>query len=304
MHKPSWFKSGKTLVINAKTCGINKDGREQYLVNPETGVRSILDIDDDLAECCNLAKDEDGNFIRKEIFYRDTKTVKNSEVYVPKYFDNKTLIKVENILDKHEGLKLKTLAELKEEGKILMFGGHGSPSPDQRLGEIPYIKVSDLRAGHVNINPTNMIPIVLAKKYWRSNKSNLLAYDLLSPERASKNIGEFCVLMPGQESAVLTKEIIIIRTNTDLFDQFFLLWALTLKEVVDQWERIVFMQTNREDVGARTNEIIIPVPDSRETADELSTNFRNYYMSLERARRDFVDSINSSKFEHHIHLGI
>ncbi len=107
-----------------------------------------------------------------------------------------------------------------------------------------------------------MIPKALAEKFWGAKSSGLKAYDLVSPERASKNIGEFCILMPGQENAVLTEEIIIARTNTQLFDQFYLLWALTLKEVVAQWERIVFMQTNREDVGKRMYEIQIPIPAS------------------------------------------
>ena len=116
-----------------------------------------------------------------------------------------------------EGLKNKKL--------IKIFGGHGSPSQDQRVGDVAYIKVSDLRAGHVNINPTNMIPLSLAKKYWRGKSSGLQAFDLISPERASKNIGEYCVLMPGQERIVLAKEVICIRAlqNTP-FDQFYLMW--------------------------------------------------------------------------------
>ncbi|UKA07766.1 hypothetical protein IHC92_17220 [Photobacterium damselae subsp. damselae] len=64
----------------------------------------------------------------------------------------------------------------------LSYFGHGSPSSDQRLGTIPYIKVSDLRAGHVNINPTNMIPVDLAKKFWGGDDSGLKPYDLISPE--------------------------------------------------------------------------------------------------------------------------
>lgn len=301
MHKPSWFRDGQTLIVNAKTCGINKDGHEQYIVNPDTGIRSNSDIDDDLAECCDLVKS--GNFSRKEVFFYDTSRIVESGSYVPKYFDHKTLEGIEELLKNNKGLSLKSLGQLKKEKKILLFGGHGSPSSDQRLGEIPYIKVSDLRAGHVNINPTNMVPIALAKKFWGDDTSGLNAYDLVSPERASKNIGEFCVLMPGQESSVLTKEVIVVRTNTDLFDQFYLLWALTLKEVVAQWERIVFMQTNREDVGKRMHEILIPIPESRELADKLSFQFRDYYQSLEKARRIFVDSIEHSSFSHHIHLG-
>jgi hypothetical protein len=287
MHKPSWFKQGQTLIVNAKTCGINKDGHEQYIVNPETGIRSNLDIDDDLAECCDQIRNR--KFERREIFYCETSKITKSKVYVPKYFDTETFEGIDQLICKNKGFKLQTLGDLKKNNEILMFGGHGSPSSDQRLGEIPYIKVSDLRAGHVNINPTNMIPLALAKKFWGADKSNLSAYDLISPERASKNIGEFCVLMPGQENSVFTKEVIVIRTNTDLFDQFFILWALTLKEVVNQWERIVFMQTNREDVGKRMNEIKIPIPESRELADKISADFRSYYTSLEKVRREFVE---------------
>ena len=319
MHKPSWFKKGKTLIVNAKTCGINKDGHEQYIVNPETGIRSNSEIDDDLAECCDLIKS--GDFSRKEIFYHDTKSVIENDAYVPKYFDYNTIIGIQTLIANNNGLVLKSLGELRKEKKILLFAGHGSPSSDQRLGEIPYIKVSDLRAGHVNINPTNMIPLALAKKFWGSDVSGLNAYDaecvtpqapplqggdwrdLISPERASKNIGEFCVLMPGQENAVLTKEVIVIRANTKLFDQFYLLWALTLKEVVCQWERIVFMQTNREDVGKRMNEIMIPIPETRKVADALSNQFRCYYQSLDTARKAFVSSIDKSPFNHHIYLG-
>lgn len=301
MHKPSWFRQNQTLIVNAKTCGINKDGQEQYIVNPETGLRSISEIDDALAECCDLIKD--GKFERDEIFYHDTNNIIESDVYVPKYYDHKTLCDIERLVESEDDLYLVSLGFLQDEGEIEIFSGHGSPSSDQRVGEIPYIKVSDLRAGHVNINPSNMIPIELAKKFWGDDTSGLRAYDLISPERASKNIGEFCVLMPGQEQAVLTKEIIGIRATNEIFDQFYLLWALTLQEVVSQWERIVFMQTNREDVGKRVREIKIPVPNNKIVADAYSHEFRSYYVGLECLRRAFIDSIKSSKFNHHIHLG-
>lgn len=302
MHKPSWFSNDQVLIVNAKTCGINKDGKEQYLVNPETGVRSHSEIDDSLAECCDSIMR--GDFNRNEIFYHDYNEMVKKDVYVPKYYDHETLNGIEKIIEKHEGLSLMSLGQLQEERYIDIFGGHGSPSSDQRLGSVPYIKVSDLRAGHVNINPTNMVPLDLAKQFWRGDESGLEPYDLVSPERASKNIGEFCVLMPGQQKVVFTKEVIIIRAiNTNIFDQFYLLWALSLNEVRAQWERIIFMQTNREDVGDRMLEIVIPVPNSRKTADKYSQPFKGYYSSLEESRKLFVAALESSEFNHHIHLG-
>lgn len=302
MHTPSWFSKGNVLVVNARTCGVNKDGKEQYLVNPETGIRSVSEIDDSLAECCDSIVR--GDFSREETFYHDYSDMVERDAFVPKYFDHKTLDDIEKLVQSHSGLKLVTLGDLLADKSILMFGGHGSPSSDQRLGTVPYIKVSDLRAGHVNINPTNMVPLELAEKFWGGDASGLMPYDLISPERASKNIGEFCVLMPGQEKAVFTKEVIVIRANNpELFDQFYLLWALSLEEVRAQWERIVFMQTNREDVGKRMLEILIPIPLSIDEANSYSAPFKKYYTSLEICRKSFIEALNVSDFEHHIHLG-
>jgi type I restriction enzyme M protein len=302
MKKPSWFKDGSILVVNSQTCGINKDGREQYLVNKTTGERSESSIDDELADCCeSIVK---GVFKKKNIFYKKYHDVIKSDVYVPKYFDGKSINALKKALKNENSLTLKSLGELEIMGEIKIFGGHGSPSSDQRLGDIPYIKVSDLRAGHVNINPSNMIPIELAEKFWRSNNSGFKAYDLISPERASKNIGEFCVLMPGQEKAVFTKEVIVIRaTENSRLTQFYLMWALSIKEVREQWNRVVFMQTNREDVGNRVNEILIPFPSSKSVAQKFAKAFSSYYQELEKSRRKFVDSINAGSIKHHIHLG-
>ena len=96
---------------------------------------------------------------------------------------------------------------------------------------MPYIKVSDLQAGLVNVNPTNRVPLQWAQAMWNGPTSGLLPFDLLCPERASKNIGDFCVLMPGQEQILITKEVIIYGRVAAEFDQFYLLWAMTLNVV-------------------------------------------------------------------------
>jgi type I restriction enzyme M protein len=302
MHKPSWYKENEILIVNASTCGINKDGNEQYLVNPETGIRSNDDIDDELAEACDSIRE--GNFEREEISYHSETAASQNDIYVPKYYNQEINVEIEELVARAESFELKSLGELVNEELLIVRGGHGSPSSDQRVGIIPYIKVSDLRAGSVNINPTNMVPIELAKRFWRAETSSLEPYDLISPERASKNIGEFCVLMPGQQKVVLTKEVIIVRaTETAIFDQFYLMWALSLSAVRKQWERIVFMQTNREDVGKRMLEILIPSPITKEVADEMALPFKTYYEGVEISRRNFINDISSSSFKHHIHLG-
>jgi type I restriction enzyme M protein len=105
--------------------------------------------------------------------------------------------------------------------------------------------------------------------------------------------------MPGQEQVVMTREIIILRAGANApFDQFYLLWAMTLNIVRDQWKRVVFMQTNREDVGGRFLEIEIPVPPSRAEADRVSAPFREYYLTIAEARTKLADYLHRSS-EHH-----
>ena len=152
----------------------------------------------------------------------------------------------------------------------------------------------------MNINPTNRLPRAVAEKmFWRGKSSGIKKFDLVSPERTSKNIGDFCVVMPGQEQVVMTKEVIVLRPgpNAD-FDTFYVLWAMTLKIVRDQWKRVIFMQTNREDFGKRYYEIRVPLAPSAERAAEVSEPFRAYYTALASARQDFTGYLNGNSKHH------
>lgn len=182
-----------------------------------------------------------------------------------------------------------SLGDLIDDRQLVVQSGHGSPSADVRTGTIPYIKVSDLRAGQLNINPTNRVTEVVARKHWRASNSGLQPFDLITPTRTSKNIGDIAVLMPGQERVVLTKEMLVIRPGPAAdFDSFYLLWSMSLKIVRRQWQRIIFMQTNREDTGSRYRQIQIPIAPSRAERDRLSTPFREYYEGTAKLRAEFL----------------
>ena len=92
------------------------------------------------------------------------------------------------------------------------------------------------------------------------------------------------------------------RGQVTPFDQFYLMWALSLKVVRRQWDRIVFMQTNREDVGGLLLEIRIPFPKNRKIADLHSLPFREYYRGLEELRRKFLNALSMSQIGHYIFM--
>ncbi|MBT2461933.1 hypothetical protein J7E92_09820 [Streptomyces sp. ISL-63] len=301
MHKPAWFRDGEVFVSYAPTVGINKDGEELFVVDAETGTRTEV-IDDQIhGDLVALIDEFDTTETSRWIATAD---LTRQLTAVPNYFDERPMREFAALIESPEmaNFSSQTIGELVEDGTLLSMNGHGSPSADFRTGHIPYIKVSDIRAGQVNINPTNRVPEVVAHRFWKGDDSRIKAYDLITPIRTSKNIGDFAVIMPGQERVVLTKEVLVLRASEEApFDNFYLLWAMTLKAVRRQWDRIVFMQTNREDVGQRYREIRIPVPPSREVADSVSKAFRDYYIGTQQLRDSLLTYLANDE-KHHIFM--
>lgn len=287
-HVPEWFRDGKVWVSNAPTIGINKDGVELHRVD-EAGNR-LNEIDDvaieDVTSLLDGKETPTAHFVSLGI---------TELAGVPKYSDYGARDHFRKCVEASlDGFSWATIGELVESGALMVRNGHGSPSIDLRFGDVPYIKVSDLRAGLVNVNSTNMVPRAVAERHWRAKSSGLKAYDVITPSRACKNIGEPVVLLPDQTDVVLTKEVIVFRPDESAnFDSFYLAWALDLQIVKEQWNRVIFMQTNREDVGNRYLEIEIPVAPTRESADEASAHYRRYFTELSTIRSEFESAKSS-----------
>ena len=289
--------SGFVFSSNPQTCGIYKNGDPRYVVDADGNRTDTLD--NALLDVANAYSAE----VPSKVNIRSIPITEivEKDILVPQYYDSSYDESFNSLITKIDTVPI-SLGDLIDQGIISIRGGHGSPGNDQRVGTIPYIKVSDIRNMRVNINPTNLIPMELAKKFWRTKdgKSDLLEWDLISPNRASSNIGEFAVLLPGEEQIVLTKEMIILRVNTnDLgITPFYMLWALSLKSVREEWRRITLMQTNREDVGNRYREIEIPAPISKEWADSVSKPFQDYLRTIANAKDSFEKAIADNQFEY------
>ena len=96
------------------------------------------------------------------------------------------------------------------------------------------------------------------------------------------------MILPGQEDVVMTKEILVFRVSEKApFDSFFLFWALNLQEVHDEWQRVIFMQTNREDLGDRYKYIKIPFSEDVQKNKDVSAGVREYFMRLSELRSEY-----------------
>lgn len=92
----------------------------------------------------------------------------------------------------------------------------------------------------------------------------------------------------------MTKEMLILRAAHNApVDNFYLLWTLSLKVIRQQWNRVVLMQTNREDVGQRYLENEIPWPDTKDHGLQVSAPFRDYYEGIDSLRQQFLSYLEA-----------
>ena len=288
------FEHDLVTFLNPQTCGIYKNGSDRYVV--DAGGNRTDKIDNELLDAAMEYSNQPQKFPQIPI-----SQIYQNDILVPSYYDCKIETEFQALL-KDNDLEPISIGQLCDDGYLTVLPGHGSPSNDLRNGSVPYVKVSDIRNLRVNVNPTNLIPLDLAKKFWRtpSGTSNLQPWDLLSPSRASSNIGEFAILMPGEEQIVLTKEVFVFRIqkNDQGYTPFYLLWALSLAAVRNQWRRITLMQTNREDVGSRYREIKIPKPKSVKWAHAVSAPFQKYFEGIANGKQQFVEETSGDGFHY------
>ncbi len=284
---PSWAKLGRTWVTYAPTIGINKDGKTLFKMT-EDGTRTTKIDDKVLTDVEPLLDGKEETETSR--FVPTPASLSLTFLGIPQYYDQTNILNFERYVGmRFSNFSIRSLGDLVDNGVITVKNGHGSPSADTRNGTIPYVKVSDLRAGMVNFNPTNMVPPCVAQRFWHGDESGLSPWSIVTPSRASKNIGKPSMLLPGQEQAVFTKETLIMNTTDKAnFDNFYLGWALDLDVVRRQWARVVFMQTNREDLGARYREILIIVPNTREDGEKVSNHYREYYRTIAQSRSIFI----------------
>jgi len=220
-------------------------------------------------------------------------TAKARGVLVPRFWWRKDTDASLREYEAKRPCSMQTLGELIDRGILRAFEGHGSPPGNaRRTGNTPYVKVTDLKNWRINENPTNFIHESVASALRRGGPE-LRFGDLITPSRASANIGQFCLVMPWQTNVVLTKEVLLLRVeaNDEEIDPFLLLALMSLKVVQEQYQTLVLMQTNREHLGDHWREIRIPLPVDADGRRQLALPVRRYFEGVIQARKSYEEML-------------
>jgi type I restriction enzyme M protein len=273
----------RIICADGRTFGADKHGKRRYKFDGE--VRTQL-IDDDLRETTALLRTPPSADTRLWFTIPQVDATKAS-AYVAQYHWRKPTMDALAAFALENDCDLISVGELEDAGELTVMSGHGSPSSHYKgRGSVAYVKVSDIKNWRVNENPANALPTDIADRERRGRF--LEPFDLVTPTRACKNIGLFGVVLPWQTGVILTREINIWRLKQGARVDWALLLALcSLKVVFEQFQHLVLMQMNREDLSDRYRELLLPVPRDEKLRRAWSEPIREFFEAQVKARTSY-----------------
>ena len=285
--------------VLAESYGEDKHGHPLYRL--DTLGRQTDTLDDEMADAAARIRSQSRPTNHKLNFTFSQQDAASTGVIVASYHWRQPFQRALKSFAADNDCALVSIGELVGSTELQLTNGHGSPKAHFKgRGTVPYVKVSDIKNWRIIENSKYAIPPKEADRL-RGDRS-LQPFDLVTPTRASKNIGLLGVIMPWQTSVVLTKEIAVIRIgHTTRLTPWLVLVMMSLSVVNDQFRYLVLMQTNREDLGRRIQEVMLPIPNDRAIRERWEGHVRSYFTALAQAHaeydkllgaidvRDFVD---------------
>ncbi len=277
--------------VLAETYGEDKHGHPLYRVDAEG--RETDQLDDEMSDAADSIKSGTKPSGPKLNFTFLQHAAASSGVIVASYHWRQPYTKALKRFASDNDCSLIAIEDLVASDELRLSTGHGSPRAFFKgRGIVPYIKVSDIKNWRIIENSKYAIPSKEAERL-RGDRT-LEPYDLVTPTRASKNVGLLGVIMPWQTNVVLTKEITVIRVAEDSqLTPWLVLVMMSLTVVNDQFRHLVLMQTNREDLGRRLLELKLPIPNQPAARQRWERHVRRYFEALTQAHAEYGELLNT-----------
>lgn len=289
-------KGHRVIGMLTESYGQDKKGKPLFRLDADGNRTEVLE--DEMAEATALLRSRSRRESKLRFTFEQRRACK-AGVLTASYYWRRPYLEALDVFAQENQCVLVSIGELIENGELTCTMGHGSPHGQFKgKGDVPYVKVSDIKNWRINENPKYFIPEETAERLRRDR--NLEAFDIVIPTRASKNIGLGAAVMPWQTQVVLTKEIAVLRcTSGSRVSPWLLLVMLSLRVVNDQFRFLVQMQTNREDLGRRLLELKIPVPVDDAARKRWEQPTEDYFRAQVRARKSYrtlIDNLGASHF--------
>lgn len=280
-------KKGHRIIGSVcETYGEDKHGRSRFKF---AGENQTDERDDEMSEAADLMLAPSPPESKLTFRFDQADAIRKG-VLVASFWWRKPYLDAITAFAKEYECDLVSVGDLMAAGELTVGMGHGSPSSHYHgKGNVPYVKVVDIKNWRINENPKYAIPDDVAAQFRRNRP--LQPFDLVTPTRASKNIGLFSAVMPWQTHVILTREIAVWRVTKDAkrIDRWLMLALVSLRVVHEQFRFLVLMQMNREDLGDRFKELLLPIPRKQSVRDKWSKPIAEYFEAMNLAREKYTD---------------
>ena len=182
------------------------------------------------------------------------------KIFIPKYYNPKIIEKTKSLSLTHT---CKTISELIHQGVIECETGHEIGKNAYGTGDIPFVRTSDISNWEIKTIPKQGISRDIYNEYAQSQ--DVQEGDILFVRDGTYLIGNNCFITKVDKEMLYQSHILKIRVkNTEVIEPELLFLLLNTDFVQEQVRSLQFTADIIDTIGQRFNEIIIPIPKSKE----------------------------------------
>ena len=290
------IKNYEIFMAIANNVGHDKNGKIKYKIN--SNGEYILDkhgnkiIDDELpiiTKNYRLFKENKLHHYNHLGFVIKLSDIKDS-ILIPNYYDPEI---EENLkkMEKSGRYILTSIRELVEKGVLSIKRGHEVGSQYYGMGDIPFVRTSDIVNWEIKIDPIKCVPNEIYEKY--KNSQNIHENDILLVTDGTFLIGRTAIITPLDEKIIIQSHIRRLRSlNYQELHPYLLLYLLNTDIVQQQIKAKTFVQSTISTLGNRIYEIILPIPKDKKIIDKIINEISDIIEMKILIKRK-MDSINN-----------
>ncbi|MFW9988079.1 MAG: N-6 DNA methylase [Candidatus Odinarchaeota archaeon] len=267
-----------------ESVGHDKDGKVLYKLNKDGSKKLDSNgnerVNDDLTNLhLRLNNSEEFNYIKEQNVFKIKFSKIRNNIFIPFYYTGveKTL---KNLGD-NDNFILFTIKDLVKKEIIYSNKGGYLPRGDEigskvyGLGDIPFIRTSELNNWEINVNSYKKTSEEVYQQY--KNKQNIEVGDILLVKDGGPNlIGKTAFITELDTKIIIQSHIFQIKTlkNDENIDPYLLLYLFNLDVVQKQIQAITFVQGTIATIGNRIMEVILPIPTDINKRKEISSTIK------------------------------
>jgi len=282
----------------AERAGHDKNGKTIYKMDDRGNY--ILDrdgnpiVDDDLPTIAERFKEFVNNGKRLRNYSRLGFSFRFSDVksyiLIPEYY-NPDIEKELKSLEATGKYRLVSIQSLLDQKIISTKRGHEIGSRFYGLGDIPFVRTTDIVNWEIKIDPVKCVPEEVYDKY--KQKQDVKPNDILFVNDGTFLIGRSAMVTELDTKVIIQSHIRKIRVlDPQKLSPCLLFYLLNTRIVKKQVDAKTFIQATISTLGNRLNEIILPIPRDEIIREKASNQTREIIISKMELKKRSLEIIN------------